>query len=131
MGLRARRELLRSVSSRYQVADRKNKQRILDEFVAATGYHRKYAVTILGQTAKASDSGERKPRSRPRRYTESVKEPLVTVWRAANRLCSKRLAPFLPEFVSVLEKHGYLSLTTEVREKLLQISPATPATPAT
>jgi hypothetical protein len=125
MGLRARRELLRSVSSRYQVADRKNKQRILDEFVAATGYHRKYAVTILVQTAKPSDAVERKPRSRPRRYTEIVKEALVVVWRAANRLCSKRLVPFLPEFVSVLEKHGHLNLTTEVRETLLQISPAT------
>jgi hypothetical protein len=70
MGLRARRELLRSVNSRYRVADRKNKQRILDEFVTATCYHRKYAVTILVQTAKPSDSVERKPRSRPRRYTD-------------------------------------------------------------
>jgi hypothetical protein len=94
MGLRSRRELLRSVSSRYQVAGRKDKQRILDEFVAATGYHRKYAITILVQSGKPSDSVERKPRSRPRRYTEIVKEPLVVIWRAANRLCSKRLVPF-------------------------------------
>lgn len=125
MELRSRRELLHSVSSRYQVANRKDKHRILYEFVAATGYHRKYAVTILVQSAKPSDPVERKPHCRSRRYTESVKDTLAVVWRAANRLCSKRLAPFLPEFVSALEKHGHLSLTSEVREKLLQISPAT------
>src|SRR5262245_32034841 len=125
MGLKSRRELLHSISGRYQAAKRKDKQRILDEFVAATGYHRKYAVTILAQTTQSSHSIERKPRPRPHRYTEEVKDILVTVWRAANRLCSKRLIPFLPEFVSVLEKYGHLSLTAEVREKLLRISPAT------
>ncbi len=46
------------------------------------------------------------------------------VWRASNRLCSKRLVPFLPEFVGVLERCGHLSLSAETRTRLLAISPA-------
>ena len=47
MSLLSRRELLHSIIQRYRAAGRKDKQRILDEFVKATGYHRKYAVALL------------------------------------------------------------------------------------
>jgi hypothetical protein len=125
MSLVSRRELLRSITLRYQAATRKDKQRILDEFVEATGYHRKYAVTLLQEPVQCALTTERKPRRRKRRYTDDVKAALLVIWKAANRLCSKRLVPFLAEFISVLEKYGHLSLTDEVREKLLQVSPAT------
>src|SRR5262249_696879 len=52
MSLLSRRELLRSITQRYRAAGRKDKQRILDEFVEATGYHRKYAVALLRKTAE-------------------------------------------------------------------------------
>jgi hypothetical protein len=44
MSLLPCRELLRSITQRYRAASRKDKQRILDEFVEAIGYHRKYAM---------------------------------------------------------------------------------------
>ena len=43
-----RRELVAAISGRYQTAARGEKQKILDEFVAVTSYHRKHAVRILG-----------------------------------------------------------------------------------
>ena len=44
-------------------------------------------------------------------YDEAVRLALITVWKAANRICSKRLIPFLPEFVGALECFGlYRSL---------------------
>jgi len=46
MSLLSRRELLRSIIQRYRAASRKDKQRILDEFVEATGCHRKYAAEV-------------------------------------------------------------------------------------
>jgi hypothetical protein len=49
MSLKARQELLHSVAPRYQAAKKADKQRILDEFTAATGYHRRYAVALLKQ----------------------------------------------------------------------------------
>src|SRR5215475_12443049 len=125
MSLLSRRELLRSITQRYRAAGRKDKQRILDEFVEATGYHRKYAVALLNQTAESPLTTARKPRHQKRRYSDDVKAALLAIWKAANRLCSKRLVPFLPEFIPVLEKYGHLLLADEVREKLLQVSPAT------
>lgn len=49
----------------------------------------------------------------------------MKVWEAAKRICAKRLVPFLPEFVPILEKCGHLSLKEEVRTHLLTMSPST------
>ena len=56
---------------------------------------------------------------------KAVRLALVAVWKAANRICARRLMPFLPDFVAALERFGHLSLNEEVREHLLAMSPAT------
>ena len=50
MSLKSRYELQRSIGPRYRAAQWKEKRIILDEFTAATGYHRKYAIAILRET---------------------------------------------------------------------------------
>jgi len=50
---------------------------------------------------------------------------LVTLWRAANCICGKRLVPFLPELLAVLERHQEIRVDGPTRALLLQISPAT------
>lgn len=116
------RELVESWRPRYLRASRKEKTRILDEFVALTGYHRKSAIRLLRH-------GYRPPRldrrGRPRRYAPDVKATLLAVWEAWGYICSKRLAPFLPEIVAVLKRHGELRLRPETERLLLQVSPAT------
>ncbi|MBI1747929.1 MAG: transposase, partial [Acidobacteria bacterium] len=47
MGLSARKELIHSLAVRYTTANRTEKIRLLDEFIATTGYHRKYAIARL------------------------------------------------------------------------------------
>lgn len=47
MTRQARRELLKAIKPRYLKASRTEKGRILDEFVAVTGYNRKYAIHLL------------------------------------------------------------------------------------
>ena len=59
------------------------------------------------------------------KYTGAVVAALEQVWRAANCICSKRLAPALPAFVAVHERHGELQLDAETRAQLLVLSPAT------
>ena len=125
MSLSARQELVATLNARYQAADRKDKQRILDECIASSGYHRKYAISLLNHSDPPQSHSQCSPRSRSRTYTSEVKDALLIVWQAANRLCSKRLVPFMAEFVSVLERHGHLSLSDDVRNKLLRVSPAT------
>jgi len=40
-------------------------------------------------------------------------------------ICGKRLGPYLPEIVPILERLGELKIADEVEKKLLTISPAT------
>ncbi|HEX6551149.1 MAG TPA: transposase family protein [Ktedonobacteraceae bacterium] len=54
-----------------------------------------------------------------------VQHALFLVWHAANRICAKRLIPFLPTLVEALERHEYLHLTGECRSQLLSMSAAT------
>ncbi len=123
MSFSSRRELLCRVAARYQMGDRKERTAILDEFTATAGYARKYAIRQLNQV----ENGPRLPvqRSQRRWYGVDVEEALLVLWKAANFICAKRLIPFFPELIPVIERHGYLCLSQETREKLLSISPAT------
>jgi hypothetical protein len=111
-----------AVAMRYQRSSRQQKGWILDEFCAATGYNRKYAIRLLLGPIRPPV-----PIRRPRAayYGPDVQAALSMVWSAANGICAKRLVPFLPELVPTLERHGHLIVTDEVRAQLLALSPAT------
>jgi len=47
------------------------------------------------------------------------------MWEASDYLCSKRLAPFLPELIEALERHDEVRLSAEQRTALRQISAPT------
>ncbi len=123
MSLQARRELLNSLRPRYREANKTQKKKILDEFIQVTNYGRKHAIALLNkdvsQTLRSRCNG------RQRKYDSSVKEALIQVWHAANEICSKRLVPFLPEFLEALDRTGQWQVTPAVREKLLSMCPAT------
>lgn len=123
MSYRSKRELLAQVAPRYQLASHGQKSVILDEFVAATGYARKYAIRLLIGPTPAPREAITRPRER--RYGPEVQAALRLAWEASNGICAKRLVPFLPELVPALERHGHLQLTDAVRAQLLAISPAT------
>jgi hypothetical protein len=123
MSHRAKRELLTQVFPRYQAAPHAQKSVILDEFLAATGYDRKYAIRLLSKKPVLPPGPIQRPRAS--RYGPEVVEALHLAWATLNEICSKRLVPFLPEVVPILERHEHLHLTEEVRALLLTISPAT------
>ena len=50
-----RKELLEAMRRRYRDSRKMDKTRILDEFVALTGYHRKHGVRLLGQPCNTED----------------------------------------------------------------------------
>jgi hypothetical protein len=122
MSQRSKRELVAAVHPRYLQADRAGKERILDEFVAATGYHRKYAIRLLKHGLKPQG---RKKVGRAKVYQGAVVAALQQIWEICGRICSKRLQPFLPEIVGVLERHHELILAPEIKGLLLGMSRAT------
>ena len=122
MTLVSRRELLAAVFPRYHRATKKEKHTILNEFVQNTGYKRKYAITLLNHPPVEKQPVKRR---RPRKYPISLTRTLVQLWRYANGICGKRLVPFLPEFIRVLEHHHEIAITPEDKALLLQMSPAT------
>ena len=112
-------EYAAAVRERYRRAGKREKGRLLDEFCETTGYHRKAAVRLL---RRESVGGNPERRGRPRRYGVFVAEALRTVWEAADRIGSKRLAPFLNELVPILERTGRLEVADAVREQLVALS---------
>ncbi len=122
MSFQAKRELLAQTAARYQAADHARKTGILDEFVAATGYTRKYAIRVLRHPPPVAAAIVR---PRVPRYGPAVQAALQVAWEAANGICGKRLVPFLPELVPALERHGHLALADDGRAQRLTLSAAT------
>lgn len=114
------REYVQAMRLRYLGAPKGERGRLLDEFCAVTGYHRKAAVRVLRHPPRGPTG-----RGRPRQYGLAVAQALRQVWEASDRLCSKRLAAFLPELVAALERHSEVTLAASVRAQLLAMSPAT------
>ena len=115
-------EYTEAVRWRYLRSPKTEKSKILDEFTRVTGYHRKTAIRLLHQTDKPRFQ---KRRGRPRKYNAAVIGALRLAWEATDRLCSKRLQPFLPELVKTLRRHGETIMSAEVEARLCQISPST------
>ena len=62
MSMATRDELIAALSGRYGAAGRIERTRILDEFVAVTGYHRKHAMRVLQSRPMGSRHGPRPSR---------------------------------------------------------------------
>src|SRR6266446_4311490 len=107
---------------RYRGASTVQKGALLDEIAATTGYNRRYAMWLLNHSEEGRPSPG--PR-RQRRYGPEVQHALFLTWHAANRICSKRLMPFLPTLIDALERHGHLQLSEACRTQLFSMSAAT------
>lgn len=121
MSAQSRRELLLALRQKYLNASWIEKKQLLDGFVTATGYHRKYAVALLSK----GSAEKRCKRNKKRVYDGAVFDALLIAWNAANRICSKRLIPFLPSLIESLERFGHLNISGTVKEQLLSMSTAT------
>lgn len=116
-------ELVAVVSERYGRGNRAERGRILDEFAAVTGMHRKHAMRLLRGGTPRRRSGL--PRPGRRVYDVAVREALIVIWEASDRICGKRLQPLVPLLVAAMERHGHLQLAPEIRGGLLSMSAAT------
>ena len=120
----AKQELVATIRDRDRASSKREKSRILDEFIAVTGHHRNHGIRLLGQSG---DDGTQQPAIKKGRriYDEAVREALIVVWEAADRICGKRLRAASPHLVESMERHGHLGLDPQVRQRLLAASAAT------
>jgi hypothetical protein len=121
MSKQSRDELLAAIRPQYLESNRAERKALRDSFVLASGYGRKYAIRLL-------EHGPKKVTQRKAnncKYNSDVRQALIVLWKVGNQICSKRLVPFLPTLIVTMERGGHLTLSAEVKEKLLQISPAT------
>jgi hypothetical protein len=85
-----------------------------------TQWHRKHAI----RTLNVEGSAEREGHPRARVYDDAIRQALLTLWEASDRVCGKRLRPLLPALVEALEGHGHLQLDEAVKTRVLAASAA-------
>ena len=119
----AKQELLAAIRERYRGSSKRDKTRILNEFITVTGHHRKHGIRLLAQSGEGGKK-DGEPRGR-RIYDEVVQEAVILIREASDRICGKRLKAALPHLVDSMERHGHLDLDPEVRSRLLSASAAT------
>jgi len=85
-----RKTVTKAMAQQYRRGTKKDKGRLLDQFVESTGYSRVYAARLLrnfgmrrevapGVVVEASVRGQCK-RPRPRQYGPQVLKPLKKIW---------------------------------------------------
>lgn len=115
-------ELADAVRDRYLAAGNKDKRRVLEEFIAATGYFEKSAIRVLNSLPELKG---RQTCQRPSIYDEAARGALIVLWEASDRICGKRLKALLPILLPALERNGHLKLDEEIRHKILSMSAST------
>jgi hypothetical protein len=95
MARRSKYEYLRVMWQRYQRAGRRQRSALLDEVTRVCGYHRKYAIRLLGQPTPPRPAIRRVAWRRPT-YSEDVIRLLAQVWEASGYLCAQRLTAARP-----------------------------------
>ena len=117
-----RRKYVKRMSSRYQLARRKERGQLLTEMEQVTSLHRKHLIRLLN-----GESLERKKRQKPRSrtYGLEVEQVILRVWESLDYICAERLTPALLRTATHLATFGVLRLTKEVEHQLASISIAT------
>jgi hypothetical protein len=130
-----KRAVTTKISKRYQKSSKKEKTKILNEYVELTGYNRKHAITLLSNWGKEKiiivenkpvkmiiGKRRKQKRSRPKKYGDDVFKPLKKIWAIYDFMCGKRLKAVLQIIVEPLIEFGEINVSKDVKNKLLSIS---------
>ena len=83
MSRKAEQELLAAIRERYRKSSKRDKTRILEEFITVTGHHREHGIRLLTQSG---EDGKRAGLPRGRLiYDDAVREAAILIWEASDR----------------------------------------------
>lgn len=109
---------LRQIHGRYGEAKKKEKTKMLVEFVKNCGYHKKYAIRKLnGPLPDEKKAGKR----REQKYSDKTIKILESIWEVAGYPWSVRLKAMLTDWMPSAKKRYDIDPKTE--QELFQISP--------
>jgi hypothetical protein len=123
-------EVKRVFIEKYQGATtKKEKTLILDAFIQATGYNRKYAIVVLNHTPSIKERREKDMNKLARKYTGNSKKfsdktirCLEIIYEASDFQNSKALVAQMDMWIKKGKKFGWLSIDEETEKQLRQIS---------
>lgn len=118
-------QYLGKLCERYRQATKKQRGRILDEFVKTTGYHRKHAIALL--RGKRQHHNPKTPIRRPRQriYSDEDKRALLGLAELFDQIGSKRLRVALDVELQNLRRQHHLQVSGVCFKHLQVMSPAT------
>jgi hypothetical protein len=118
-------QFLARLQERYAQAKKKDRGRMLDEFVATTGYHRKHAIALLRGKRHHRDHSKPIKRPRARYYTAEDKRWALWLAELFDFICSKRLRVAMDVELPELRRQGHLQVSAKCFQPLLEISAST------
>ena len=110
MAQRSKHEYLLVMWERYQRAGRGQRSALLDEVMRVCGYHRKYAIGLLGWTVPPRPAIRQVAQRRPT-YSEDMIRLLAQVSKVAGYLCAQRRTAALPTWLPWLLRHARFTPT--------------------
>jgi len=116
---------LEKLRERYAQASKKARQAILDEFVATTGYHRKYAIALLRGKRRHRHASRPIRRPRKRIYTDEDERAVLWLVKLFDYIASKRLRAAMDTELPHLFQRGDLQVSRACYQRLQRISAAT------
>ncbi|GHT48266.1 hypothetical protein FACS1894102_0900 [Spirochaetia bacterium] len=138
LSMREKQALTGEVAKRYRKAKKAEKSRILSEFVANSGYNRKYAIHILTHEGKVKNKridGElvaikiahkqKKKRLYKRYYDEPVEKSVLAIWWFFDMMCGQRLVPLIRANIENLVAEPFFEIDEVIKKKLQEISVST------
>lgn len=124
MDFYSRRQYLMSLREKYFQAGRKEKTKLLDEYVKNTEHNRKYVIQALNNQKVWDDlSKPRKPRKK--KYGSEINAPLNLLWRIFDFPCGQRLKPCIDAELERLRSFGEINISDQIADQLKKISSAT------
>lgn len=120
-----KRELIAATKPRYLKADKKEKNKILDEFCQNAGYDRKYAIRIFQAGYDYRRVAREGRKSRKKKYPSEVITAAIKIWELLDFPCGARLQPLLISTLESMERCGEIFVSEKTKSLLGKISAKT------